>query len=98
MSVPMAGFHNILFPADFSEQSKAFRPFVRLVARQFKAKLTLLHVVPIPVGIYADMGAVVPPLTDLEVTAGRMAEVLEEFFPAADEAGIGTVTREVLLG
>ena len=94
----MAGFHHILFPADFSEQSKAFRPFVRLVARQFKAQLTLLHVVPIPVGVYADMGAVVPPLTDLEVTAGRMAEVLEEFFPAPDEAGIGTVTREVMLG
>src|SRR5579862_6915372 len=98
MSVTMAGFHHILFPADFSEQSKAFRVFVCLVARQFKAKLTLLHVVPMPVGIYADMGAVVPPMTDLEETTGRMAEVLEEFFPTQDEAGIASVTREVMLG
>ncbi|SRR5579884_671807 len=94
----MAVFRHILFPVDLSEQAHAFRPYVRFVARQCGAKLTLLHVVPIPAAAYGDLGVVFPSVSDLTAVEERMRPALKEFFPPEDEAGIPEVRREVQLG
>jgi nucleotide-binding universal stress UspA family protein len=41
-------FKHILVPVDFSEQSKLIRPHVLSMARSCGARITLLHVVPLP--------------------------------------------------
>lgn len=55
----MNAFSHILFPVDFSLRSEATIPFVKEMVRRCHAKLTLLHVVEIPVDWYA---AVTPSL------------------------------------
>ena len=55
----MMPFHRILFPVDFSLRCEATIPFVKEMVRRCRAKLTLLHVVEIPVDWYA---AVTPAL------------------------------------
>jgi nucleotide-binding universal stress UspA family protein len=45
-------FKNILFPVDFSERSQAIVPHVRAVCKQFNARLTLLHLVEVPIMAY----------------------------------------------
>ncbi len=44
----MSGFRHILCPVDFSERSKAIRPYVKAFVERFNAKLTLLNAVEIP--------------------------------------------------
>jgi nucleotide-binding universal stress UspA family protein len=44
----MPSFRHILFPVDFSERSKAVCPYVKSFAAHFHAKVTLLHVVQLP--------------------------------------------------
>src|SRR5580658_9297481 len=44
----MPGFHHILCPVDFSQRSKAIRPYVKAFVERFNAKLTLLNAVEIP--------------------------------------------------
>src|SRR5580698_5444542 len=44
----MPGFRHILCPVDFSERSKAIRPYVKTYVERFNAKLTLLNAVEIP--------------------------------------------------
>lgn len=44
----MPGFRHILCPVDFSERSKAIRPYVKAFVEQFNAKLTLLTAIEIP--------------------------------------------------
>jgi nucleotide-binding universal stress UspA family protein len=41
-------FKHILVPVDFSEQSKLIRPHVLSMARHCQARITLLHVIPLP--------------------------------------------------
>jgi nucleotide-binding universal stress UspA family protein len=94
----MPGFRHILFPTDFSERSRAFRPLVRLVARQFQAKLTVFHAVPVPSGDYGDLAGLFPSMTDIAMLEEKIAVVLEEFFPDADAAGIPELDRETALG
>jgi nucleotide-binding universal stress UspA family protein len=94
----MPGFHSVLFPTDFSEQSKAFRPFVQLVARQFKARLTVLHVVPMPNADYGGLAGTFPSMTDFSVAEERLGGLLEDFFSDKDAEGSAGVDREVLLG
>ena len=55
----MNAFRHILFPVDFSPRCEATIPFVKEMVRRCRAKLTLLHVVEIPVDWYA---AVTPAL------------------------------------
>lgn len=55
----MNAFRSVLFPVDFSPRSEATIPFVKEMVRHCRAKLTLLHVVEIPVDWYA---AVTPSL------------------------------------
>src|SRR5271165_2847068 len=55
----MNAFKSVLFPVDFSLRCEATIPFVKEMVRHCRAKLTLLHVVEIPVDWYA---AVTPSL------------------------------------
>src|SRR5689334_7452546 len=55
----MNAFRHVLFPVDFSPRCEATIPFVKEMVRRCRAKLTLLHVVEIPVDWYA---AVTPAL------------------------------------
>ena len=55
----MSAFSHVLFPVDFSLRCEATIPFVKEMVRRCRAKLTLLHVVEIPVDWYA---AVTPSL------------------------------------
>jgi len=52
-------FSHVLFPVDFSPRCEAAIPFVKEMVQRCRAKLTLLHVVEIPVDWYA---AVTPSL------------------------------------
>jgi len=94
----MPGFRHILFPTDFSERSRAFRPLVQLVARQFQAKLTVFHAVPVPSGDYGDLAGLFPSMTDIAMLEEKIAGVLEEFFPDAEATGISELNRETALG
>jgi nucleotide-binding universal stress UspA family protein len=94
----MPGIRHILFPTDFSERSRAFRPLVQLVARQFKAKLTVFHAVPVPSGDYGDLAGLFPSMTDIAMLEEKIAGVLEGFFSDADAAGIPELDRETALG
>jgi len=51
----MALFEHILFPVDFSDRCLAAKPYVLAMAQRFKSKLTLLHVVQVPVSWYGGM-------------------------------------------
>ncbi len=44
----MINFKRILFPVDFSAQSKAIAPFVRAMAKCFDSEIVVLHVIDIP--------------------------------------------------
>ena len=44
----MINFKRILFPVDFSGQSRAVAPFVRAMAKCFDSEIVVLHVVDIP--------------------------------------------------
>lgn len=48
----MPAFKHILFPVDFSGRCRAMRPSVLAMARQFNARITLLHAIQIPIGWY----------------------------------------------
>ncbi len=56
----MIEFQHILFPVDFSPICYASIPGVKEMVRQFKARLTLLHVVEIPLSWYGSMNSAVP--------------------------------------
>jgi hypothetical protein len=45
-------FRHILFPIDFSGHCKNAVPFVKAFARQYGAKVTLMHVIHLPSGWY----------------------------------------------
>lgn len=95
----MLDFHHILFPTDFSDHCKAFRPLVQFIARQFNARLTVLHVVPvISGGQYGDLAGVFPTMGDFAAVEERMNELLRDFAPDRDFEGIPQVNREVSLG
>jgi nucleotide-binding universal stress UspA family protein len=75
----MKTFQNILFPVDFSERSRAMRPLVEQVVRQFNATLTLLHVLQIPVGVFSDGGAAYPYVVDLDAMRADARDLLVRF-------------------
>ena len=56
----MTEFRHILFPADFSPICYASIPAVKEMVRQYNARLTLLHVVEIPLSWYGSMTSAAP--------------------------------------
>jgi nucleotide-binding universal stress UspA family protein len=55
-------YRHILFPVDFSEQSKAVAPFVLSMARRFHADVTLMHVIEPTLLLYS---GTMPPVVDM---------------------------------
>jgi nucleotide-binding universal stress UspA family protein len=92
----MKAFSHILFPVDFSPRCEATIPFVREMVERCQAKLTLLHVVEIPVNWYA---AVTPslhmPWDEFESQFKLGRECLSSFgcryFGAMPNQGIETI-------
>jgi nucleotide-binding universal stress UspA family protein len=48
----MPSFRQILFPVDFSQQSRAMAPHVACMAAGYRARVTMLHVMEIPAASY----------------------------------------------
>lgn len=95
----MPSFHHILFPVDFSERSKAFRPYVKLVANQLETKLTLLHVIQIPTGTFGDIGGIVPWLRDdFKTVEEKIQETLTDFMEFSTQDRILSIQSKVLDG
>jgi nucleotide-binding universal stress UspA family protein len=78
----MTTFHHILFPVDFSERCRAARPYVVSVARQFKAKLTLLNVIQNPVEWYGGVDGLYPIPADVPMMMEAAKKELDAFFEA----------------
>ena len=49
----MIAFERILFPVDLSEQSQLAAPFVKALAKRFHSEVVMLHVLDLPVSLYA---------------------------------------------
>ena len=76
----MMGFHHILFPVDFSDRCRAVRPYVQAMAQMFDSKITLMHVMQIPQGIYGGVDASYPIVLDMETMERDAEEMLGNFF------------------
>src|SRR5262249_42014882 len=84
----MPNFHHILFPVDFSARCRAVRPFITSLAQKFTSRITLLHVIQLPQGIYAGMDAAYPISLDLESMQLDAERQMRGFFDPADFASI----------
>jgi nucleotide-binding universal stress UspA family protein len=82
----MKTFSHILFPVDFSERCKAARPVVSSWARQFNAKVTLLHTLQIPIMSYggADGYPIIIDIPGIEAGARKHLERFEIDLPAVN--------------
>jgi nucleotide-binding universal stress UspA family protein len=87
----MSAFNHILFPVDFSDRSKALRPYVKAMVEQFKAKLTVMHVVGIPVDTFGGVDRSFPVVFDFPAMKPHIVELLNEF---AVVPGAETVVEE----
>lgn len=80
----MPGFHHILFPVDFSDRCRTVRPFVKSIAQRFHSKLTLMHVVQIPVAWYGEIDEGYPILFDVPAMEDAAKNELNAFFEPPD--------------
>lgn len=85
----MTGFTRILFPVDFSPQSRSVARLVKSMAGHFNAEVTLLHVVDIPHSLR-------PALAEAGPLHSGARVALEKF--AAQEFSGMSVTRELAEG
>lgn len=76
----MLGFHNILFPIDFSDRCRAVRPFIKSFAERFEAKLTLMHVIQIPAVCYAGIEGGYPVVCDVPTMEESAKQEMQAFF------------------
>lgn len=99
----MIAFQRILFPVDFSEQCVAIVPAVKAMAKQFQAKIELLHVVDLPMAWFGSPEAA---SWAALISAERLREegqiALERFiakhfvdFPVAAVVDEGEAGREI---
>src|SRR5260370_18435141 len=72
----MQTIRHILFPVDFSDRSMAAQPLVAAWGRRFKAKVTLLHTVQIPISAYGgpDVFPVIVDVPAMEAAAMKRLE------------------------
>ncbi|MDQ2946508.1 MAG: universal stress protein [Acidobacteriota bacterium] len=75
----MPTLQHILFPVDFSDRSRAVRPFVQAMANAFNARVTLMHVGQLPTETYG-VQAAWPALFDLTAMRADAQEKLTAFF------------------
>src|ERR1700682_4266178 len=76
----MPTFSHIMFPVDFSERCLAVRPFVKATARQFDAKVTLMHVIQIPVARFGGTETAYPVAFDMSTMQEELRVELGKFF------------------
>src|SRR5262245_61654868 len=90
-------FRHILAPTDFSEYSKAAVAYALELAKEFGAKLTILHVIELPP--YPVEGYVPPSLsqTFLEDLEHQATTDLAQLVPDAEGSGVD-VARLVAMG
>jgi nucleotide-binding universal stress UspA family protein len=87
----MAAFKNILFPVDFSDRSKALCPYVKAMVEQFQAKLTLMHVVEVPIETFGGIDRSFPVVFDFAAMKPHILEMLKDY---AIVPGAATVVQE----
>jgi len=75
----MPAFKNILFPIDFSDRSKALCPYVKTVAEQFQAKLTVMHVVEVPIETFGRVDRSFPVVFDFPAMKPHLLDMLKEY-------------------
>jgi len=75
----MPAFKNILFPVDFSDRSKALCPYVKGMVQQFQAKLTVMHVVEIPIETFGSVDRSFPVVFDFPAMKPHVLEMLQEY-------------------
>src|SRR5690348_14558993 len=74
----MPGFRHILCPVDFSDRSKAIRPYIKAYVEKFNAKLTLLNAIEVP----PPMGGLdpsFPVVFDAGTVEPRIKELLRDY-------------------
>lgn len=86
----MGTFKHILFPVDFSERSQSLRPYVKAMAEQFKAKLTVMNVVEIPVETMGGIDRSYPVVFDFPAMKPHIMEMLKDYtvVPGADTVAV----------
>lgn len=90
----MATFKHILFPVDFSPRSIAVWPFVLSVARQFNARLTMIHAMQIPTG-YGSVEGCYACLSDVTAWKEDLRAELETHFQIpATEISVERIVAE----
>jgi nucleotide-binding universal stress UspA family protein len=92
----MNEFQHVLFPVDFSPRCKSTVPYVKEMVRSYKARLTLLHVVEIPLHWYGTMPPVAAgawdPFEETYRTGQRkLADFTCEYFGDLKLASVETV-------
>jgi nucleotide-binding universal stress UspA family protein len=75
----MPAFKNILFPVDFSDRSKALCPYVKALVEQFHAKLTVMHVVEIPIETFGGVDRSFPVVFDFPAMKPHVLELLKNY-------------------
>lgn len=75
----MPAFKNILFPVDFSDRSKALCPYVKALVEQFHAKLTVMHVVEIPIETFGSVDRSFPVVFDFPAMKPNVLELLKDY-------------------
>jgi nucleotide-binding universal stress UspA family protein len=91
----MTSFRHILFPVDFSKRCLAATPYVMSVARQFKARLTLLHVIQNPIEWYGGVDGLYPIPADIQLMIQAAKKRLDAFLEAPEpSAEVDTLVEE----
>src|SRR5262245_28249936 len=78
----MLPIYTILHPTDFSPRSECAFQLACALARDYGARLVLLHVRPLPLPVYSDFGPVFP--GEPADTEERLRDRLFGLWPAAD--------------
>lgn len=74
----MPSFKHILFPVDFSEQNRAVAPYVICMARRYRARVSMLHAIELPTGVYPGW-PVYGPAFDFQGMMDRGKERLDSY-------------------
>jgi nucleotide-binding universal stress UspA family protein len=74
----MLPIRTILHPTDFSDLSRPAFQFTLALARDYRAKVVLLHVRRVPIDVYGEFGAVPPPLDSMEDLEQKLRELVPE--------------------
>lgn len=90
----MSDFKHILFPVDFSDRCFAVRPLVKSTAQQFNTRLTLMHVIQIPIGWYGGMEAAFPVMFDVPEMKKAAVTQLNTFFESSELSELPQIVIE----